>query len=53
MEAGGGVGSNPGRPFFTAAKRWDSMFLACVSVLFPGIEPVRKPYREVCLQTLL
>ena len=23
----------------------------CVSVLFPRIEPVGKPYREVCLQT--
>ena len=26
---------------------------ACVSVLFPRIEPVGKPYREVCLQTKL
>ena len=27
--------------------------LVCVSVLFPRIEPVGKPYREVCLRSAL
>ena len=38
--------------FLTAAKRWDYVWV-CVSALFPRIEPVGKPYREVCLQTKL
>ena len=54
-----GVGSNPGRSFFfcffffTGAKMQGLYVWLCVSVLFPRIEPVGKPYREVCLQTLL
>ena len=54
-----GVGSNPGRIFFffffffTDAKMQGLYVWVCVSVLFPRIEPVGKPYREVCLQTLL
>ena len=55
-----GVGSNPGRSFFfffffffTDAKMQGLYVWVCVSVLFPRIEPVGKPYREVCLQTLL
>ena len=62
-----GVGSNLGRRFFflffflffffcfffTDGKvQWLYVWV-CVSVLFPRIEPVGKPYREVCLQTLL
>ena len=54
-----GVSSNPGRRFFffffffTDAKMQGLYVWVCVSVLFPRIEPVGKPYREVCLQTLL
>ena len=53
-----GVGSNPGRSFFfffffTDAKMQGLYVWVCVRVLFPRIEPVGKPYREVCLQTLL
>ena len=39
--------------FFTDAKMQGLYVWVCVSVLFPRIEPVGKPYREVCLQTLL
>ena len=39
------LGSNPS--FFF------SCVLVCVSVLFPRIEPVGKPYREVCLRSEL
>ena len=53
---GGGVGSNPSFFFFfffnyriaNGAYVW-----VCVSVLFPRIEPVGKPYREVCLRSEL
>ena len=50
-----GVGLNPGRIFFffIDAKMQGLYVWVCVSVLFPRIEPVGKPYREVCLQTLL
>ena len=53
-----GVGLNPVRSFFfffffTDAKMQGLYVWVCVSVLFPRIEPVGKPYREVCLQTLL
>ena len=40
------LGSNPSFFFF-------SCVLVCVSVLFPRIEPVGKPYREVCLRSEL
>ena len=57
-------GFEPGSKFFflfffflLAQKCRDCTFgltvTLCVSVLFPRIEPVGKPYREVCLQTLL
>ena len=39
--------------FFTDAKMQGLYVWVCVRVLFPRIEPVGKPYREVCLQTLL
>ena len=35
--------------YFTKAKGF--YIWVCVIVLFPRIEPVGKPYREVCLQT--
>ena len=35
--------------YFTKAKGF--FIWVCVIVLFPRIEPVGKPYREVCLQT--
>ena len=35
--------------YFTKAKGF--YVWVCVIVLFPRIEPVGKPYREVCLQT--
>ena len=37
--------------FFYCSKAKRFYVWVCVSVLFPRIEPVGKPYREVCLQT--
>ena len=50
-----GVGSNPGRIcfFLNCCKAMGFYVWVCVCVLFPRIEPVGKPYREVCLQTVL
>ena len=51
-----GVGSNPGWFFFFFFFFFTEQglyVLVCVSVLFPRIEPVGRPYMEVCLQTLL
>ena len=46
------VGSNLfGFFFFYFSKAKGFYVLVCVIVLFPRIEPVGKPYREVCLQT--
>ena len=39
--------------WFYCRKAMGLYVWACVSVLFPRIEPVGKPYREVCLQTKL
>ena len=45
----GGVGFGFESGFFF----FFSCVLVCVSVLFPRIEPVGKPYREVCLRSEL
>ena len=37
--------------FFYCSKAKGFYVWVCVSVLLPRIEPVGKPYREVCLQT--
>ena len=37
--------------FFDFNKAKGFYVWVCVSVLLPRIEPVGKPYREVCLQT--
>ena len=40
--------------FFFLLRKMQGLYVwVCVSLLFPRIEPVGKPYREVCLQTLL
>ena len=40
--------------FFFYWRKMQGLYVwVCVSVLFPRIEPVGKPFREVCLQTLL
>ena len=38
---------------FYCRKAMGFYIWACLSVLFPRIEPVGKPYREVCLLTKL
>ena len=49
LEAGVFVSSNLFFFYFSKAKGF--YVWVCVIVIFPRIEPVGKPYREVCLQT--
>ena len=53
LEAEGGVcGFEPVFFFFFYFTKAKGFYIwVCVIVLFPRIEPVGKPYREVCLQT--
>ena len=52
LEGGGVRGFEPCLVFFFFCSKAKGFYVwVCVSVLFPRIEPVGKPYREVCLQT--